>query len=87
MTTMDTWSEWGYGLGVVDLATGKRKLIARGAHSGAWSPDGSRIVFVRDRKGVEACDWDFDCTPSGDLFTANADGSASRGSPPASGTR
>lgn len=76
MTTMDTWSEWGYGLGVVDLATGKRKLIARGAHSGAWSPDGSRIVFVRDRKGVKACDWDFDCTPSGDLFRANADGSA-----------
>jgi TolB protein len=74
MTSMDIWSEHGYRLELVDLATGKRKLVSKSAHSGDWSPDGTRFVFVRDRKGLEACDWDFDCTPSGDLFTAAADG-------------
>ena len=76
MTTMDYWSEYGYQLELVDLETGKRKLISSAAHSGTWAPDGSRIVFVRDRKSLEVCDWSFDCTPSGDLFTADADGGA-----------
>ncbi len=74
MTSMDIWSEFGYRLEIVDLATGKRKLVSKAAHSGSWAPDGSRFVFVRDRKRLEVCDWDFDCTPSGDLFTAAADG-------------
>ena len=74
MTSMDIWSEYGYRLELVDLTTGKRNLVSTAAHSGSWSPDGSRFVFVRDRKGLEACDWDFDCTPSGDLFTAATDG-------------
>jgi len=78
VTSMDMWSEAGYRLGLVDLETGRRHLIAKGAHSGAWSPDGSRFVFVKDRKGELACDWDFDCTTSGDLFIANADGSGIR---------
>ncbi len=74
MTSMDIWSEFGYRLELVDVATGKRKLVSKKAHSGSWAPDGSKFVFVRDRKGLEACDWDFDCTPSGDLFSAAADG-------------
>lgn len=78
LTSMDIWSEFGYRLELVDVATGKRKLISKKAHSGSWAPDGSRFVFVRDRKGLEACDWDFDCTPSGDLFTAAADGTGVR---------
>ena len=74
MTVMDYWSIAGYQLELVDLATGKRRLVARNAHSASWSPDGSRFVFVRDRAGHEVCDWDFDCVPSGDLFTAGGDG-------------
>lgn len=75
MTSIDDWSEHGYQLELVDLATGKRKLISKEAHSGSWAPDGTHFVFVADRKDTEVCDWSFDCTPSGDLFTAKADGS------------
>ncbi|MCB0830081.1 MAG: PD40 domain-containing protein [Solirubrobacterales bacterium] len=78
VTAMDIWSESGYRLGLVNLETGKRKLIAKGAHSGAWSPDGNSFVFVKDRRKAEVCDWDFECTPSGDLFTAKADGTGIR---------
>ncbi len=74
MTRMDSWSEYGYTLELVDVATGKRKVIAKKAHSGSWSPDGERIVFVKDRPKTEVCGWDFDCTPSGDLYLADGDG-------------
>ncbi|MBN8870616.1 MAG: PD40 domain-containing protein [Solirubrobacterales bacterium] len=75
MTRMDSSSEYGYALELVDVATGSRKLIAKGAHSGVFSPDGSRFVFVKDRGKLMVCDFDVDCVPSGDLFTANVDGS------------
>jgi len=74
MTVMDDWTEGGNALELVDLATGKRRQIADGAHSGAWAPDGQSIVFVKDQTGPDICGWEFACSPSGDLFTANAAG-------------
>lgn len=78
MTRMDIWSEHGYALELVDVETGKRKLVAKRAHSGTWSPGGETIAFVKDHPGLEVCDMDFDCTPSGDLYLADGDGSAVR---------
>lgn len=56
---------------IVDVATGKRRHIARNARDGAWSPDGARIAFIGLRGG---CDAD-DCH---ELYTIAADGSDRR---------
>lgn len=75
METFDYWTVADRKLELVDLATGKRKVVSKSAHSPAWAPDGKSFVFVRDRKGSEVCSWAFECVPSGDLYTAQADGS------------
>ncbi len=55
-----------------------RRLILRDAYSPAWSPDGSRMVFVsiRDRNG-EDCDSDL-CSYRGELYVARADAAGQR---------
>jgi Tol biopolymer transport system component len=56
--------------------TGLKKLIDGGGAS-AWSPDGTRIAYtsIRDHNGRTCFQ---DCTPSGEIYVANADGSHQR---------
>ena len=60
---------------VLDVATRRSTRVADSAGSGAWSPDGTRIAFssVRDDNG-ETCGSD-ECSPHGELYVMNADGS------------
>lgn len=60
---------------IVDLATGDRRLLARKAVEGSWSPDGTRIVMsVLDSENPKLCDGD-DCYPARtDIALIDADG-------------
>lgn len=60
----------------IDLETGNRNVVAKQSRDGAWSPDGSRVLFVstRDRNGcVDA--YIERCSPAGEIYTAAPDGS------------
>lgn len=75
MTRAEPWTGSDVVLELVDLQDGKRSLVEKNARSGAWSPDGSRIAFVRDREVKKVCDADVYCYPRGRIVVAAADGS------------
>jgi Tol biopolymer transport system component len=64
-------------LEVVDLATGGKRSLGPQTYSGSWSPDGSKIIYVSSRGASDQYCEEFgdNCLDSGDIFTANADGS------------
>jgi len=75
----DVLSEIRPRLEVIDLATGKRRVLARKASEGAWSPDGRRVVMAVDDGGKRPKFCLFGCfdRPS-DIAIINADGTDRR---------
>lgn len=70
-------ADWTAAMYVIDVDGGSpTKLLDEGAQL-AWSPDGERIAFAsfRDRNG-QTCF--HECSPSGEIYVANADGSDER---------
>lgn len=77
-TIRDGWLSSGFGrLEVITVATGKRKVIAKQARSGSWSPDGKRVVYVTNKDGNGKSCWNTPeegCRDAGELYTVDADG-------------
>jgi TolB protein len=61
----------------VDPAEGRERLLIEDAGEPAWSPDGRSFAFtsIRDRTGKTCF---HDCTTSGEIYVARADGTALR---------
>ena len=76
VTVSDAYTDDSTRLAVIDIKSGKRKVLGLGTRSGNWSPDGSSIVYVSTKGSrSEYCQALHDsCLASGDLFTADADG-------------
>lgn len=65
---------------VVDLATGRQRKVADDGFSGAWSPDGSLIVYTAGRlsEDDETCSWRFGCEQPSAIMVAEAKGGPAR---------
>ncbi len=65
---------------VVDLATGKRRLITKEGFSGSWSPDGNSIVYTQALADSddESCSWQYWCVRASRIMVADADGRSPR---------
>jgi len=74
MALEDQWGLRTDRLELVDIKTGKRKLVGKGASQPRWSSDGKRIIFVAPGSGPEICPDDSDCRDPFDIFVANSNG-------------
>jgi|GEM_PF-1904159 len=74
MALQDEWMGRADRLLLVDIKTGKRKLVAKGASQPQWSDDGKKMTFVAPGKGPEVCPDDWVCREPFDVFVANANG-------------
>lgn len=66
---------------LLDLKTGKRRLIGKNTRSGTFSPDGTRFAYVSStgNRGETCTETDeTSCVIQGDLFIQNVDGSGKR---------
>lgn len=74
ITMSDGYKDDHFWLELADVATGKKRNIAPGGYSGAWSPDGSKIAYASNRGQKRTVCSDGDCTRPGDLFIADSAG-------------
>lgn len=63
---------------LVDSKTGTRRLLERDASSGAWSPDGTKIVFNSERSRIGKSCYEGRCSFDSHLFVMNSDGTGVR---------
>ncbi|HRV59527.1 MAG: PD40 domain-containing protein [Solirubrobacterales bacterium] len=76
MTRQDTRYDSSSRLELVNLETGKRRVVRNQAREGEFSPDGSGIVFAAGGSGPEVCyQSKEDCRQPYDLYVAGSDGS------------
>lgn len=73
MTRQDAWMNRESTLEIVNLKTGKRRVVRKLAREGRWSPDGTRITFVSEGQGNEHCA-DEGCRNPYDVFVGDANG-------------
>lgn len=73
MTRQNAWINSDSNLELVNLRSGKRRLVRKAARQGRWSADGTRITFVSKGQGVETC-VSADCRDPYDVFIADAGG-------------
>ena len=74
MALEDEWSGRADRLLLVDIKTGKRKLVGKGASQPQWSDDGKKMIFVAPGHGPDVCPDDSSCREPFDVFVANANG-------------
>lgn len=73
ITDEDTGTRAGR-LETIELATGKRRLIAAKSFGGSWSPDGKKIVYSRPLQDVEKVCTIYECIKGARLFITTLDG-------------
>jgi len=65
-------------LRVMNLATGKMRILEKVAEAGTWSPDGSKIAFTSQRQRRDEQCYESSCDYQSKIFVMKADGSGAR---------